>query len=102
MENLEDDSAKSMGTEQSSISDPVKHQKVRKRLQQLKEKVEANQKIRAFKDLLQKKDNGRMIALSTEKMQALPLELKEDPDEALLYLYYSVRYYDEHMYKVIL
>ena len=35
-------------------------------------------------------------------MQALPPELKEDPDEALLYLYWSVRYYDEHMFKVIL
>lgn len=35
-------------------------------------------------------------------MQALPPELKEDPDEALLYLYWSIRYYDEHMYKVIL
>jgi len=37
-----------------------------------------------------------------DKMQALPSELKDDPDEALLYLYYSVRYYDEHMFKVIL
>ena len=35
-------------------------------------------------------------------MQALPAELKEDPDEALLYAYFSIRYYDEHMYKVIL
>ena len=35
-------------------------------------------------------------------MQALPPELKDDPDEALLYLYFSVRYYDEHMYKVVL
>ena len=35
-------------------------------------------------------------------MQALPPELKDDPDEALLYLYFSVRYYDEHMFKVIL
>ena len=58
--------------------------------------------IRNFRNLLQKKDTGKQIALSTEKMQALPLELKDDPDEALLYLYYSVRYYDEHMYKVIL
>lgn len=32
----------------------------------------------------------------------LPNELKDDPDEALLYLYYSVRYFDEHMFKVIL
>ena len=35
-------------------------------------------------------------------MQALPAELKDDPDEALLYCYFSIRYYDEHMYKVIL
>jgi len=35
-------------------------------------------------------------------MTALPAELMEDPDEALLYLYYSVRYYDEHMFKVVL
>ena len=35
-------------------------------------------------------------------MQALPAELKDDPDEALLYCYFSIRYYDEHMYKEIL
>ena len=35
-------------------------------------------------------------------MQALPADLKTDPDESLLYLYFSIRYYDEHMFKVIL
>ena len=35
-------------------------------------------------------------------MKALPPEIHDDPDEALLYLYFSVRFYDDHMYKVIL
>ena len=35
-------------------------------------------------------------------MAALPENLNDDPDEAVLYIYYSVRYYDEQMFKVIL
>ena len=32
----------------------------------------------------------------------LPVNLENDPYEALLYIYFSVRYYDEHIFKVIL
>lgn len=68
----------------------------------MRQKNDANRRMRAFRSLLQKKDTGKQVSLSHEKMQALPPELKDDPDEALLYLYFSVRYYDEHMYKVVL
>ena len=43
-----------------------------------------------------------MITTSAEKISQLPVNLKEDLNEAILYLYFSVRYFDEHMYKVIL
>lgn len=35
-------------------------------------------------------------------MALLPISLEHDPAEALLYLYFCVRYFDEHMFKVIL
>ena len=35
-------------------------------------------------------------------MALLPISLETDANEALLYLYFCVRYYDEHMFKVIL
>ena len=89
-------------SEQSALFDPEKQRRVRERVQKLREKNQANQRIRAFRNLLQKKDSDKYISLSHEKMQALPAELKDDPDEALLYCYFSIRYYDEHMYKVIL
>lgn len=40
--------------------------------------------------------------MSQEKLALLPLTLESDPEEALLYLYFCVRYYDEHIFKVIL
>ena len=100
----DEDSAdnKSVISEQSALFDPSKQSKVRERVQRLREKNIANQKIRAFRNLLSKKDTGKQVQLTHEKMQALPGHLKDDPDEALLYLYYSVRYYDEQMFKVIL
>lgn len=68
----------------------------------MKEKNQANLKLSKFRNLLQKKDSGAQVSLSQEKMQALPDSLRSDPDEALLYLYFAVRYYDEHMFKVVL
>jgi hypothetical protein len=40
--------------------------------------------------------------MTQEKMALLPISLESDPSEALLYLYFCVRYFDEHMFKVIL
>jgi hypothetical protein len=40
--------------------------------------------------------------MSQEKLALLPITLESDPDEALLYLYFCVRYYDEQIFKVIL
>ncbi len=31
----------------------------------------------------------------------IPMNLREDLQEAVLYAYFSVRYYDEHIFKVI-
>jgi len=98
----EDSDSKSQISEQSALFDTSKQSKVRERIKNLKERTKANIKIRTFRNLLSRKDTGKEISLSTEKMAALPADLKDDPDEALLYLYYSVRYYDEHMFKVIL
>ena len=92
----------SLSSEGSALFDPAKQRRVKERLAKLRQKNQANQRIRAFRNLLKKKDGGAQISLSHEKMQALPPQLKDDPDEALLYIYWSVRYYDEHMFKVIL
>ena len=75
---------------------------MRERLKNLKERNQANMRLRAFRNLMQKKETGTQISLSADKMAALPADLQEDPDEAVLYIYYSVRYYDEQMFKVIL
>lgn len=40
--------------------------------------------------------------MTQEKLSMLPINLESDPSEALLYLYFCVRYFDEHMFKVIL
>jgi hypothetical protein len=36
------------------------------------------------------------------KLSMIPPYVEDDPYEALLYLYYTVRYYDEQLFKVIL
>ena len=40
--------------------------------------------------------------MAQEKLKLLPANLDSDPKEALLYLYFCIRYYDEHLFKVIL
>jgi hypothetical protein len=43
-----------------------------------------------------------MITTSTEKIALIPTNLREDLNEAVLYIYFAIRYYDEHIFKVIL
>lgn len=45
---------------------------------------------------------GNEASLVQEKIKLLPSYLDDDPYEALLYLYFCVRYYDEQLFKVIL
>lgn len=71
-------------------------------MQKRKEKNEANQNLANFKILISKKDAGNKVSMTQEKMALLPISLESDPSEALLYLYFCVRYFDEHMFKVIL
>ena len=40
--------------------------------------------------------------MAQEKLKLLPTNLDSDPSEAILYLYFCIRYYDEHLFKVIL
>jgi len=54
-----------------------------------------------FKKQLQK-NTGASIASSQAKIQMLPISLNEDYHEALLYLFFCLRYLEEHLYKVIL
>ncbi len=65
-------------------------------------KNEANLNLATFKNLIQKKDQGNQVSMTQEKLSLLPINLENDPDEALLYLYFCVRYFDEHLFKVIL
>lgn len=67
-----------------------------------KAKNEANQQLAKFKKCLQKQDHGNQILTSTEKIALIPPNLREDLEEAVLYMYFAVRYYDEHIFKVLL
>lgn len=42
------------------------------------------------------------ISLIQEKIKLIPAHIENDPYEALLYLYFCVRYLDEQLFKVIL
>lgn len=53
------DSQKSQFSEQSALFDHSKQSKVRERLKNLKERNEANRKIRSFINLLRRKDTGK-------------------------------------------
>ncbi len=55
-----------------------------------------------FRKIIQKKTSGSEVTLVQEKIKLLPAYLEEDPYEAILYLYFCVRYYDEQLFKVIL
>jgi len=61
-----------------------------------------NMMLAKFRKLIQKKSSGNEISLVQEKIKLLPAHLENDPFEALLYLYFCVRYYDEQLFKVIL
>lgn len=52
--------------------------------------------------MIAKKDEGNKVSMTQEKLALLPANLDSDPSEALLYLYFTVRYFDEHLFKVIL
>lgn len=54
-----------------------------------------------FRKLIQRKDAGTE-AHRSEVLKNLPVCLENDPSEALLYVYFCVRYYDEHIFQVIL
>ena len=58
MQPSEDDSSenKSQYTQESALFDPEKQARVRARVQKLREKNQANQRIRTFRNLLQKKE----------------------------------------------
>ena len=76
MQNSEEDSeSKSQYSEGSALFDPDKQARVRDRVRKLREKNQANQRIRTFRNLLQKKESGTQVSLSHQKMQALPAEL---------------------------
>jgi hypothetical protein len=48
-----------------------------------------------FRKIIQKKTSGNEVTLIQEKIKMLPPHIEEDPYEAILYLYFCVRYYDE-------
>ncbi len=74
----------------------------KQQVQQRKEKNIANQNLAKWRKLIQKKDSGSEVGLAQAKLKVLPLSVENDPLEALLYIYFTVRYYDEHLFKVIL
>jgi hypothetical protein len=74
----------------------------RQKVQLRKEKNIANQNLAQFRKLIQKKQIGSGATLTEDKIKLLPITLESDAYEALLYLYFTVRYFDEHIFKVIL
>jgi hypothetical protein len=74
----------------------------RQKVQLRKEKNIANQNLAQFRKLIQKKQVGNGATLTQDKIKLLPITLESDAYEALLYLYFTVRYFDEHIFKVIL
>lgn len=67
-----------------------------------KERNKHNQQLQAFRRAVQKRTVGSEISLVQEKIQLIPVHIENDPYEALLYLYFCVRYLDEQLFKVIL
>ena len=57
--------------------------------------------LQKFRKLIQRKDSGTE-AHRNEVLKSLPVNLENDPYEALLYIYFCIRYYDEHIFYVIL
>ena len=55
----EESDSKSQFSEQSALFDPEKQRKVRARLEKMRQKNDANRRMRAFRSLLQKKDTGK-------------------------------------------
>ena len=53
--------------------------------------------LQKFRKLIQRKDAGTE-AHRNEVLKSLPVNLENDPYEALLYIYFCVRYYDEHIF----
>lgn len=65
-----------------------------------KEKNNKNRRLQRFYKYFTKKQSDPTN--EDQKMALIPSYLEDDPYEALLFLYYTVRYYDEHLFKVIL
>ena len=57
--------------------------------------------MQKFKKCLQKQDNNATITTSAEKIAMIPGNMREELEEAVLYCYFAVRYFDEHIFKVI-
>ena len=69
----------------------------RQKVQQRKDKNLNNMNLQKFRKLIQRKDAGTE-AHRNEVLKSLPVNLENDPYEALLYIYFCVRYYDEHIF----
>ena len=72
---------------------------LRQEIQLRKDRNEANQQLQNFKKCLQKQ--GTSSTSTVDKIALIPSSLKEDLKEAVLYAYFAVRYFDDHIYKVI-
>jgi hypothetical protein len=92
----------SVASGESALFDATKQDIFRAKVQKRKEKNEANLNLANFKTLIAKRDAGNKVSMTQEKLALLPISLESDPNEALLYLYFCVRYFDEHLFKVIL
>ena len=86
----------------SALFDPEKNDRFRQQVKARKEKTKANLNLSNFNLITERSGNSTNIQTNNEKIQLLPRGLENDPDEALLYLYFCARNMDESMFKVIL
>jgi Ulp1 family protease len=61
----------------------------------------SNHNLAQFRKLIQKKQVGNGATSTQDKIKLLPITLESDAHEALLYFYFTVRYFYEHIFKVI-
>ena len=93
---------KGYGSENGSLFAFGGNQTFRQKVQQRKDKNIATQNLANFRKIIQRKPFGDETKLTQEKLKLLPITLESDPFEALLYIYFTIRYFDEHIFKVIL
>lgn len=91
-----------VGSEAGSLFGFADKTSFKQRVQMKKERNKHNQQLQVFRRAVQKRTVASEITLIQEKIMLIPEHIENDPAEALLYLYFCVRYLDEQLFKVVL